>query len=66
MFHVFMEMPSGAVSKPRDFDSEESALKHFEQIAAQLKAHGMIGAAAIITESGEYKTTKEVARETVT
>jgi len=60
MFKVFIEMPSGATSKPHVFDEEEDACKLFERFVDQMTPWKQFRATVVMQGNGK-QTTVEIA-----
>jgi hypothetical protein len=58
MFNIHIEVPSGAVSRGYERETEEEAVKVFERNVAQIKPWDGIVCDVVMTEEG-----KEVKRE---
>jgi hypothetical protein len=56
MFKVFIEMPSGATSKPHVFDEEEDAQKLFDRFLDQMKPWKKFQATVIMQSNGKTTT----------
>jgi len=55
MFNIHTEVPSGAVSRGYEYETEDIALANFARVKSQLNDMGFVGV-LVMTESGvEYQ-----------
>jgi hypothetical protein len=60
MYNVFIEMPSGATSKPHEFQELADAEKLFETFASQMRPWKKFQAWVVMLEKGGKITTEEI------